>query len=652
VRAQGGLGTAFTYQGQLKSGGEPVNEDCEMAFRLYDGETGGSQVGSAITKTVPISDGLFTVLLDFGSSVFAGDARWLGIQVQCPGDVAYADLGRQALTATPYALYATRATTATYALGSGDADTLDGLHASAFVTSSHPHPGTDISSPVTEAISATWATTATYALGSGDADTLDGLHGDVFWQVGGNAGTTPGVDYLGTSDGVTLTLAVSGTAALRLVPHATSPNVIGGHGANSVAAGAAGATIGGGGDGTYPNRVTGGTYGTVGGGRDNTASDDYATVGGGQNNTASLDATVAGGRDNTASLGGATVGGGGNNTASAFDATVGGGRDNTASGNRATVAGGRDNTADGGGATVGGGYLNTASDLDATVGGGRENTASGERATVGGGYIITASGDYATVAGGWYNTASGDYATVAGGDHNTASDSWATVGGGWYNTASGGGATIGGGYLNAASGIDATIGGGRENAASGDNATVAGGYQNTAAGAFSFAAGRRAKAVHQGAFVWADSTDVDYTSTITDQFAIRASNGVSLSVNAGGSKAIAVGERYRDNAVIAWARVASGGSTNGNSFGVESVARIGTGQYAITVTAQTASADLLIPMAVAEVDAPVPLPLPIVLINQISARRFEVYVFDVFVMLLGGPPELMDNDFVFMVTGR
>jgi hypothetical protein len=105
VRAQGSLGTGFTYQGQLESGGDPVSESCSMAFRLYDQESGGNQVGSPITATVPVSDGLFTVDLDFGGSAFAGDARWLGIRVLCPGDAVYADLGRQALTAAPYALY-------------------------------------------------------------------------------------------------------------------------------------------------------------------------------------------------------------------------------------------------------------------------------------------------------------------------------------------------------------------------------------------------------------------------------------------------------------------------------------------------------------------------------------------------------------------
>jgi len=58
---------------------------------------------------------------------------------------------------------------------------------------------------------------------------------------------------------------------------------------------------------------------------------------------------------------------------------------------------------------------------------------------------------------------------------------------------------------------------------------VSGGLSNYAGGLTAFAAGRRAKANHTGAFVWADSTDADFASTVANQFAIRASGGVRLS---------------------------------------------------------------------------------------------------------------------------
>ena len=100
------LGTGFTYQGQLNRGGSPVDGACDMAFRLYDAVGGGGQVGIAITRPVTITAGLFVETLDFGSGAFDGDDRWLEIKVMCMGDTGYASLGRQQLTAAPYALYA------------------------------------------------------------------------------------------------------------------------------------------------------------------------------------------------------------------------------------------------------------------------------------------------------------------------------------------------------------------------------------------------------------------------------------------------------------------------------------------------------------------------------------------------------------------
>lgn len=52
-----------------------------------------------------MSDGYFTVQLDFGDSVFTGDARWLEIAVGC-GSGATILSPRQELTAAPYARYA------------------------------------------------------------------------------------------------------------------------------------------------------------------------------------------------------------------------------------------------------------------------------------------------------------------------------------------------------------------------------------------------------------------------------------------------------------------------------------------------------------------------------------------------------------------
>ncbi len=107
-RAQSPLGTAFTYQGQLKNAAGPVTDTCNFQFSLWDAASGGTQIGATQTQSgVSVTDGLFTVQLDFGAAAFQGEARWLAIAVQCSGDSAYTDLTpRQALTAAPYASYA------------------------------------------------------------------------------------------------------------------------------------------------------------------------------------------------------------------------------------------------------------------------------------------------------------------------------------------------------------------------------------------------------------------------------------------------------------------------------------------------------------------------------------------------------------------
>ena len=100
------VGTAFTYQGQLKQHGIPVSDTADFRFLLFDAEEGGDQVSSILNPTdIGVVDGLFTVELDFGVPVFNGDARWMQIGVRVPaGSGTYTWLTpRQPLTAVPYA---------------------------------------------------------------------------------------------------------------------------------------------------------------------------------------------------------------------------------------------------------------------------------------------------------------------------------------------------------------------------------------------------------------------------------------------------------------------------------------------------------------------------------------------------------------------
>jgi hypothetical protein len=103
------LGTSFTYQGKLLDGGSPANGTYDLRFVLYDDPTAGASVGSPLTKDdVTVTNGLFTVDLDFGATAFAGDARWMELAVR-PGASSgtFTVLSpRQSVSPTPYALFA------------------------------------------------------------------------------------------------------------------------------------------------------------------------------------------------------------------------------------------------------------------------------------------------------------------------------------------------------------------------------------------------------------------------------------------------------------------------------------------------------------------------------------------------------------------
>ncbi|MEO8604736.1 MAG: hypothetical protein ABI629_19360 [bacterium] len=115
-RGAAGIGTDFTYQGQLEQNGSLATGRCDFRFQLFDSigsgvpPTGGNQIGTTVTaEPVLVSDGLFTLRLDFGAAAFnTGSDRFLQVAVRCPsGSGAYQTLtSRQPLTATPYALFA------------------------------------------------------------------------------------------------------------------------------------------------------------------------------------------------------------------------------------------------------------------------------------------------------------------------------------------------------------------------------------------------------------------------------------------------------------------------------------------------------------------------------------------------------------------
>ncbi|MHC4862890.1 MAG: hypothetical protein ACYTEX_02320 [Planctomycetota bacterium] len=108
------MGTAFTYQGRLIEAGSPAEGQYDFRFALYDEPVDGNQLNGTIeANEVPVSNGYFTVVLDFGAGVFDGDAHWLDIAVRhgaLTDPNSYAPLDpRQEVTPAPHALYAQNA---------------------------------------------------------------------------------------------------------------------------------------------------------------------------------------------------------------------------------------------------------------------------------------------------------------------------------------------------------------------------------------------------------------------------------------------------------------------------------------------------------------------------------------------------------------
>ncbi len=98
--------TSFTYQGRLTDNGTPASGNSDLQFLLWTGLSGGLQVGTTQTiNAVAVSNGVFTVSLDFGGTAFPGASRFLEIRTRPAGSGSFTLLSRrQPITATPYAV--------------------------------------------------------------------------------------------------------------------------------------------------------------------------------------------------------------------------------------------------------------------------------------------------------------------------------------------------------------------------------------------------------------------------------------------------------------------------------------------------------------------------------------------------------------------
>jgi trimeric autotransporter adhesin len=508
ARAQG---TAFTYQGRLVENGAPANGMYDLRFTMHDTSSGGNPVGAVVTNIATrVNNGLFTVTLDFGADVFTGPERWLELGVKSNGVAgAFTSLNpRQPITGAPYAIKA------------ATADAVPGLRA-------NTNAGSITLGLNTIASGAGSTAAGVETTASGFGATALGLFG-----TAGGVGSV-GLGYFASAGGdysVALGSSVFANAPFSLAAGhwatanhrgsfvwgdsqdqtfaSTSSNQFlvrasGGVGINTNNPNGAALAVQG-------NVKVNGSIGTPG----NQPLEFYL---GGQR---ALRLELApSGQDEVNVIGGSSHNAVGPGTSGA---TIGGG---------------------GGAPFFGSSNLNYVSGSFGTIsGGGRNTIQAGQSATIGGGSGNTIHSAY--------------WASIGGGSGNRILGyEGATIGGGLGNRINAGAGTVSGGNGNIIStnAFFATIGGGSDNTVqtNAQFATIPGGYLNSAT-LFAFAAGRRAKANHTGAFVWADSTDADYASTGANQVLFRAGGGLGINTTAPeaalhvGSRAIVNGSDFWD----------------------------------------------------------------------------------------------------------
>ena len=172
LRAQG---TVFTYQGRLNNNNGPVGGNFDLTFQLYDSVANGNVVTAPLTNSpTTVSNGLFTVLLDFGN-VFNGNARWLEIGVRTNGfpNAFTLLVPRQPLTPTPYAIFAGNASNAVSTSIANLANALSG-----------PLPQTNFTGSFSNAVNLTSAANSFNGYYSGNGGGLTNVPGGfLVWRI-------------------------------------------------------------------------------------------------------------------------------------------------------------------------------------------------------------------------------------------------------------------------------------------------------------------------------------------------------------------------------------------------------------------------------------------------------------------------------------
>ncbi|MCH7526698.1 MAG: hypothetical protein IID39_04605, partial [Planctomycetes bacterium] len=337
--------TSFLHSGELDRQLVGRSKQCDFEFTLWDASEGGERIGRTLIydgweankARVPVDDGYFEVVLDFGVEIYDDEPVYVESRCACGRSAKWATVSRVAVTEDLLV----------------EDDRLEGLEDRIErVTPLQPSRPARIAEPDDPGDS---AGTFNNTLEAADGDPSPAVVVDADGNTTMVGDLTVGGAIKIDGDNNPLEIHVNGVRALRFEyadALSEAPNIIGGSPFNSVVPQKAGAVIAGGGSETGANQV----------------SEDWGTVSGGRSNHAfGMFATVSGGSGNTATGEGSTVSGGESGDALGIHSTVGGGLGNAANGDDSTVAGGATNTAGGLGSSIGGGQQNSAGGAYASV---------------------------------------------------------------------------------------------------------------------------------------------------------------------------------------------------------------------------------------------------------------------------------------------
>lgn len=172
ILAQGGFASAwaqnsmFTYQGRLFDGSQAATGTYDFQFRLTDAPTNGTYVSATLARTpISVTNGVFTVTLDFGPGAFDGSPRFLeaGVRTNGSTDVYSILQPLQPITMAPYAMLANSAVTAGFASNLVSGSVLSNVT----ISGNAIQPGTVTSTqidPATDAAYRAFDTNAVFAL--------------------------------------------------------------------------------------------------------------------------------------------------------------------------------------------------------------------------------------------------------------------------------------------------------------------------------------------------------------------------------------------------------------------------------------------------------------------------------------------------------